>query len=102
MTVFALAQIAIHDRQRYDRYAAAFMPVLTRYHGRLLAADESPRVVEGEWPYEKAILMSFDTREHFEQWSTSPEYREISRDREAATHGVVLLLDGIPAVGPVA
>ncbi|GAA2343458.1 DUF1330 domain-containing protein [Dactylosporangium salmoneum] len=97
MTVFALAQIAIHDRQRYQRYVAAFMPVLTQYRGRLLAADESPRVVEGDWPYQKVILMAFDSREHFEQWSTSPEYREISRDREAATDGVVLLVDGVPA-----
>ncbi|MCW3840571.1 DUF1330 domain-containing protein [Micromonospora yasonensis] len=97
MTVFALAQIAIHDRQRYDRYVAAFMPVLIKYRGRLLAADESPQVVEGAWPYQKVILMAFDTREDFEAWSTSPEYREISRDREAATDGVVLLVDGIRA-----
>ncbi|MBQ1070126.1 DUF1330 domain-containing protein, partial [Micromonospora sp. D75] len=51
MTVYALAQLTIHDRARYDRYAAAFPPVLARYGGRLLAADTSPRVVEGEWPH---------------------------------------------------
>ncbi|MGC1210773.1 MAG: DUF1330 domain-containing protein [Micromonospora sp.] len=96
MPVYALAQISIHDRPRYDRYVAAFMPVLLRYRGRLVAADESPRVVEGTWPYDKVILMAFDSREDFERWSTSPEYREISRDREAATEGVVLLVDGIP------
>lgn len=97
MTVFALAQIAIHDPQRYQRYVDAFMPVLIRYRGRLLAADDSPRVVEGDWAYQKAILMAFDDREHFERWATSPEYREISRDREAATDGVVLLIGGIPS-----
>ncbi|MEU4712333.1 DUF1330 domain-containing protein [Micromonospora purpureochromogenes] len=34
--------------------------------------------------------MSFDSRESFERWANSPEYREISRDRVAATDGVVL------------
>ncbi|SCE66083.1 Uncharacterized conserved protein, DUF1330 family [Micromonospora purpureochromogenes] len=96
MTVYALAQISIHDRQRYDRYVAAFMPVLAKYHGRLLAADERPQVVEGTWPYDKVILMSFDSRESFERWANSPEYREISRDRVAATDGVVLVADGVP------
>lgn len=100
MTVFALAQITIHDRARYDRYVAAFLPVLARYRGRLLAADESPEVVEGEWSHQKVILMAFDNRDDFERWSTSAEYREISRDREAATEGVVLLVDGVPTPRP--
>ncbi|MCZ7429230.1 DUF1330 domain-containing protein [Micromonospora sp. WMMA1949] len=100
MTVYALAQITIHDRARYDRYAAAFPPVLARYGGKLLAADTAPRVVEGDWPHQKAVLLSFDSREDFERWSTSAEYREISRDREAATDGVVLLLDGIGHAWP--
>jgi len=43
VTVYAIAQITIHDRACYDRYMNAFMPVLTRYGGRLLAADNSPR-----------------------------------------------------------
>ncbi|MFC8618559.1 DUF1330 domain-containing protein [Micromonospora purpureochromogenes] len=96
MTVYALAQISIHDRQRYDRYVAAFMPVLAKYDGRLLAADERPQVVEGTWPYDKVILMSFDSRESFERWANSPEYREISRNRVAATDGVVLVADAVP------
>ena len=95
MTVYALAQITIQDRERYERYVAAFMPVLIRYGGRLLAADEHPTVVEGSWPHDKVILMSFTDRVAFERWAGSPEYREISRDRLAATSGVVLLAHGI-------
>ncbi|GAA3385031.1 DUF1330 domain-containing protein [Cryptosporangium minutisporangium] len=97
MTVYALAQIAIHDRPRYDRYVAGFFPVLRQYGGRLLSADESPTVVEGSWEYQKAILMAFDDEESFRRWAESPEYKAISVDREAATTGVVLLLGGVPA-----
>ncbi|WBB76404.1 DUF1330 domain-containing protein [Micromonospora sp. WMMD1128] len=100
MTVYALAQLTVHDRARYDTYVAAFLPVLARHGGRLLVADPAPRVVEGDWPHDKVVLVSFDRREDFERWSTSPEYREISRDREAATEGVVLLLDGIGHAWP--
>ncbi|SCL45152.1 Uncharacterized conserved protein, DUF1330 family [Micromonospora citrea] len=99
MTVYALAQISIHDRERYDRYAAAFMPVLSAYGGRLLAADEAPRVVEGDWRHDKVVLVAFDSRESFERWATSPEYQDIARDRVAATDGVVLLVHGVPTLG---
>jgi len=95
MTVYAMAQISIHDRERYDSYAARFLKVLTAYDGRLLAADERPEVVEGTWPYGKVVLMSFEDRDAFERWAYSPEYREISQDRIAATTGVVILAKGL-------
>jgi uncharacterized protein (DUF1330 family) len=95
MAVYAIAQISINDRERYERYAQAFMPVLAQYKGRLLAADEHAEVIEGSWPHQKVILMSFAEREDFERWSGSPEYQEISKDRLASTDGVVLLLHGL-------
>jgi uncharacterized protein (DUF1330 family) len=97
MTVYALAQVSIHDRRRYDRYVARFMRVFERFEGMLLAADESPAVVEGEWDNQKVILMAFPDREAFERWAYSPEYREISKDRVASTTGSVLLVNGLRA-----
>jgi uncharacterized protein (DUF1330 family) len=95
MTVYALAQISIHDRARYDRYVARFMDVFQRFEGRLLAADESPVVVEGAWAHKKVILMAFPDRTAFEQWANSPEYQEIAKDRIASTTGTVLLVAGL-------
>ncbi len=95
MSVYALAQISIHDRARYDRYASQFMGVLTAFDGRLLAADEAPRVVEGSWPHQKVVLIEFPDRAAFERWATSPQYTEIARDRIAATTGCVLLVAGL-------
>jgi len=96
--VYALAQLSIHDRARYDRYVARFMRVFQRFEGTLLAADESPTVVEGEWGHQKVILMAFPDRTAFERWAYSPEYREIAQDRVASTTGTVLLVDGLRAV----
>jgi uncharacterized protein (DUF1330 family) len=95
MTVYAMAQITIHDRELYRRYAARFLPLLAKYEGRLLAADERPRVVEGEWSQEKVILMSFADEASFERWAYSEEYKEISKDRLASTSGVSLLVQGL-------
>ena len=95
MSVYALAQIAIHDRARYDRYVSQFMRVLGGFEGRLLAADEAPTVLEGTWAYEKVILIEFPDRGAFERWANSPEYLEIARDRVAATTGCVLLVSGV-------
>jgi len=96
MSVYALAQLRIHDPQRYGRYMARFMPVLEKYSGQLLAADESPRVLEGDWgDRNKVVLMEFADAAAFRAWATSPEYTEIAEDRKAGADAVVLLIKGL-------
>jgi uncharacterized protein (DUF1330 family) len=94
MSTYVLAQLSIHDRARYDRYAAEFMRVLAPFEGRLLAADEVPEVLEGEWPHQKVVLIEFRDRDEALRWANSPEYRTIAVDREGSTVATVLLVSG--------
>ena len=95
MTVYAIAQLKIHDRPVYDRYLSRFMDVLKAHKGRLLAADDSPRVLRGEVSMDKVVLLSFDTEEQFRAWGASPEYVDISKDRDASSDATILLVKGI-------
>lgn len=95
MTVYAIAQLRFTDRAAYGRYQAGFLDVFRRHPGTLLAADESPEVVEGDWDREKLVLMSFPDEAAFRDWAQSPEYQEISKDRRAGADTVVLLVKGL-------
>ena len=95
MSVYAIAQLKITDRAAYDRYQAKFMGVMKRFHGRVLAADEKPQVIEGEWDRDKVVLLSFPDEKAFRDWAESPEYVEIAKDRKAGSEAVVLLVNGI-------
>ncbi|MFC8043334.1 DUF1330 domain-containing protein [Nocardia sp. NPDC057353] len=95
--VYVVAQFRIHDRPRYLRYVRRFAEVLAAHGGALLAADERPEVVEGDTDLDKVVILRFDSEHRFRAWAESPQYREISADRVAATHGVVLLAHGVPA-----
>ncbi|SOJ54305.1 hypothetical protein MSIMFB_01804 [Mycobacterium simulans] len=95
MTVYAIAQLKFTDRASYDRYQTKFMEVFRRHPGTLLAADEVPQVVEGEWDREKVVLMSFPDEDAFHGWAQSPEYQDISKDRRAGADTVVLLAKGL-------
>ena len=96
MTVYAIAQLRFTDRAAYDRYLAGFMEVFRRHPGTLLAADESPQVIEGHWDCEKVVLMSFPDEDAFRDWAQSPEYQNISKDRLAGADTLVLLVKGLP------
>jgi uncharacterized protein (DUF1330 family) len=95
VTVYAIAQLRFTDRAAYDRYQIRFIDVFRRYQGTLLAADESPQLVEGKWDRDKVVLMSFPDEAAFRLWSDSPDYQEISKDRRAGADTVVLLVEGL-------
>jgi len=83
VTVYAIAQLKLTDRAAYDRYQARFMDVFREHSGIVLAADESPQVIEGTWERDKVVLMSFPDAAAFRAWAESPEYRAIAEDRHA-------------------
>jgi uncharacterized protein (DUF1330 family) len=97
MSAYVIAQLSIHDREPYDRYAAAFFPTLKPFGGRLLAADEAPRVMEGDWARDKLVLIAFPDAASATAWAASPAYRAIAVDRLAGSEAVVLLAQGITA-----
>ena len=94
MTVYAIAQLTIHDRAAYDRYQAKFFDVFSQFKGRLLASDENPDVIEGVWDRDKLVLMSFPDKQAFLEWAQSPAYKDISKDRIAGASAVALLANG--------
>jgi uncharacterized protein (DUF1330 family) len=95
VTVYAIAQLKFTHRDAYDRYQAAFMEIFQRYSGTLLAADEAPRLIEGEWDRDKVVLMSFPDEAAFREWAESPEYQRISEDRRAGADTLVVLVQAI-------
>jgi len=95
MTVYVVAQLSFTDRAAYDRYQARFMDVFRKFEGRLLAADEHPVVLEGDWQRNKVVLLAFPDEGAARRFTDSSEYQEISRDRRAGADTLSLLVHGI-------
>jgi len=95
MPVYVIAQITITDRARYGEYEAGFPEVFAKYRGELLAVDESPRLIEGEWPFTRTVLIRFPDEDEANRWYASPEYQAIARHRFAAARTNAVLVNGI-------
>ena len=95
MTVFVVAQLSISDREAYGRYEAGFMDIFQKYRGNLLAVDEAPVAVEGEWAATRIVLVSFPDADAFNDWFQSPEYVELAKHRKAGSTGSILQVQGL-------
>ncbi len=96
MTVYTIAQLKFTNLEAYRRYQKAFPAVFRKFNGRVLVADEAPTVLEGEWPRDKIVVLSFPDEAEARRFHDDPEYQEIARDRKAGADCVVVLAAGLP------
>ena len=92
MSVYIIAQINVRDRKEYEIYIDGFDEIFSRHKGILMAVDEEPLVLEGEWPYKRTVLMTFRSEEDARKWYESPEYQELAAHRRKSSDGNIVMI----------
>lgn len=96
MSAYITAQITIHDRETYSKYESGFMDIFAPHGGKLLAVEEAPMVLEGDWDCTRTIVAEFPDRESALAWYRSDDYQTLMQHRLAASTGSIALLSGLP------
>jgi uncharacterized protein (DUF1330 family) len=95
MTCYLIAQINVHDREGYRKYLEGFDQVFKDYDGAILAADKEPDVLEGQWPYQRTVLMSFRDMQEARRWYDWPQYQALAMQRQGASDSNIVLVRGM-------
>jgi uncharacterized protein (DUF1330 family) len=95
MSVYAVALITIHDRDAYARYGQGFMEIFEQHSGRLLAVDEAPHVLEGEWPWTRTVLLEFPDQAALDGWYRSADYQALAQHRHQCSDAAIAVLRGL-------
>jgi uncharacterized protein (DUF1330 family) len=96
MTVYVLAQLRFRNIDAYRLYKANFSAVFAKFGGKVIVADESPKVIEGEWAGDKVVLPQFADEPSAQRFLDAPECQEIAKDRVTGADATVLMLSGYP------
>jgi uncharacterized protein (DUF1330 family) len=94
MRAYFLALINIHDPARYEQYLAGFDEVFDRYEGRVVSVEDNPRVLEGQWPAGRTVLIEFPTEQALCEWYGSPEYQKLAEHRREASIASIAIIAG--------
>jgi uncharacterized protein (DUF1330 family) len=94
MPVYTIAQLKFTDIGAYRRYQKAFPAVFAKFNAKVLVADEAPRVLEGDWPRDKVVILAFPDEAEARRFAGSREYQEIAKDRKAGADAIVLMVKG--------
>ncbi len=102
MPAYIVAQMEVHDIEKYGDYAGKVMPTIAAFGGKLLAANDKADVREGTQPFPRTVIAEFPDMEAARAWYESGDYQEIAPIRQAASSGTLFIIEGfsIPERSP--
>jgi uncharacterized protein (DUF1330 family) len=94
MSCYFIALIDIHDPAMYERYLAGFDEVFSKYQGQVVSVEDNPRILEGEWPAGRTVLIRFPNVQELQRWYGSEEYQRLALHRKEASKASIAIVTG--------
>ncbi|MEZ5924704.1 MAG: DUF1330 domain-containing protein [Hyphomicrobiaceae bacterium] len=95
MTAYAIVGENIHDQAMFDDYRRDVLPTLAPFKGEFVVRGGAFTVLEGEFPYQRLVVIAFPSRAQAEGWYHSEAYQKLLPLRLKSTTGVFVIVDGI-------
>ena len=95
MPAYVFAEIEITNPEGYKEYTAIVPATIEKYGGKFLHRGGNVKVLEGEWPQRRRVILECPSSEAARKSYDSPEYEKPKAMRIANSQGRLLLLDGV-------
>jgi len=94
MNAFVIAAETIKDESMFSQYRKAVLATLEAFGGKFIVRGGNLKLLEGEWPHPRFVIIEFPTREAAEGWYRSPEYQKIIGLRHNSSAGNLIIVEG--------
>jgi uncharacterized protein (DUF1330 family) len=95
MSAYLLAQLAIHDKDKFEIYRQMVPATLTPFGGRFIVRGGKVETLEATWSPQRLVILEFPSSDKAKAWLNSPEYAEARRLRHESAHSEIIVVDGI-------
>lgn len=89
-----IAHVRVKDPERYKDYVAANAKAFEKYTGKFLVRGGENIVKNGDHPYDRHVVIEFDSYETALECYDSLEYRAAAIIRNEASDGYVVVIKG--------
>ncbi len=91
---YLIAHMRVTDPERYKDYVAANGPVFEKYNARFVVRGGDWQGVEAEMPYDRHVILEFESLAQAKACYHSPEYQAAAAIRQEASEGYVVIVEG--------
>ena len=97
MSVYMIGAVTVNNLENYAPYIEGAFASVAKYGVEPLAYGE-PRIIEGDAPSERIVMLKFKDNAAFEEWYNSQEYQSVRSVRLAnAATPFIFTIDGLDA-----
>ena len=94
MPTYLIANIELHDPERYREYVEHVPALIERHGGAYRVRGGSSRVLEGAWTPSRFIVLEFPSRDAALAFYEDPDYVPYRSLRQSISDSNVILVDG--------
>jgi uncharacterized protein (DUF1330 family) len=95
MKAFVIATETLNDEAMFAEYRKAVPAIIEAFGGKFIVRGGDLKLLEGEWPHPRLVIIEFPSRAAAKGWHRSPEYQKIMSLRLNSTVGNLIIVDGL-------
>ena len=94
MPAYVIVEIDIFDPIGFGEYRKAVVPLVQKYGGKYIAADDQVEPLEGNWSPKRIVMIEFPSKDRAKEWLSCEEYREPCKIRKRTAKTKMILVEG--------
>lgn len=94
MSVYLIANIRVHDTERYKEYVAAVPPIIAKHGGKYRVRGGEATVLEDKFSPDRFVVIEFPDRAAALGFYNDPAYAPYKALRQEITESAAIIVDG--------
>lgn len=94
MAGYLIANLEVTDPAGFEEYRQKVSPLIDQFGGRYLVRGGEVRMLEGNLPIRRLVVLEFPSVEAAQRFYDSPEYQPLLKIRLASTKSDLVLVAG--------
>ena len=95
MSAYVIASVNVTDPEKYKNYMALSPGAIEAAGGKFIVRGGNPKIMEGDWPRPRVVVVEYATREAAEAFYNSTLYVAARAKREGAAEFSMIVVDGV-------
>ena len=95
MAAYIIADLVVNDAETYSAYAAQTPDIIAKYGGKFIVRGGTAEIIEGDWSFNRVIVVEFPDMASLRKFWDSPDYQNIIAIRQASTDSRLMIVDGV-------
>ena len=95
MSAYLIVQANIKNQTLYEEFISKVLPLYKNYNAKVLAADNDPKLLEGDYKFKRTVIIEFENSDALRAWSDSLHYKELLKLRRTAADSTITYVHGV-------